>query len=166
MVTGLFSVESRRVRVDKAQSMKRFLVPALLMAATVLASDIPDRVTPLTRLTPFKSSVSNETATATSHSPVDVPAKSTAVFQTSIVAANAGTENVVFSFRTSLDGANWTTTFPHTATVAANGTNPVTAIVSIGTNVLGRFISLDKIATTQTNAVTVSAASITFLPAP
>lgn len=152
---------------------KRFgvgiLAGALIAAAfvhRVIAVDPPDRLTPIVYWTPFRTSFSNETATATNHIALEVPASSTAVLQVSLVAENAGTNAITFYFKGSLDRANWTTEYPWSVGQALNGTNPVTSILSFGTNLQARFISLDKVVTAQTNLVTISQTAVTFLPKP
>jgi hypothetical protein len=126
-----------------------------------------DAATPIVSVPLFTSTVaSNATATSTTHLSVDVPPKSLMVLYISAASSGVGTSNVVASFNTSLDGVTWTTTYPYSGTITMNGTNTVVAALTVGTNIAGRFISLDKIASPQTNSITLSSATATFLPAP
>jgi hypothetical protein len=96
--------------------------------------------------------------------PIDVPAKSVVVFFLTIGGQNIGTSNIVFSFNGSLDGQNWTTTFPFSMTGATAGTNAYKQILILGTNLPARFISLDSISSTSTNAISVSNVTYVFFP--
>lgn len=98
---------------------------------------------------------SNGTSTATSITPIPVVPDKVLVVQTIASAAAAGTSNVVFSIKSSLDGRNWVSDAVHTWTVAMNGTNDVVEIDTVATNITGRFVGLSSIASEQTNVVTI-----------
>jgi len=79
--------------------------------------------------------------------------------------AGAGTAAVTLLFQVSADGTNWTTTFPISATFAANGTNTVRGYFNVdatGTNgpANARYLRLGAVSNTNTNAVTFSAVQI------
>lgn len=143
--------------------MKTIFAGLILAASLVLsaAQTLPTVVnTPLfTNAIPSASS-----STAPSHIPIDLVPKTIFALQIEAQAANAGTSNVTVSVNTSLDSAKWTTTAPYTGTFALNGTNVVVVIVPIGTNLLGVVASVDKFATTQTNAVTLLSMKAVCIP--
>ncbi len=77
--------------------------------------------------------------------------------------------NVVFTFNLSRDGVTYTTTDPLSFTIGGNGTNPVVGIfVFPATNFANdvRWIKWTKLATAQTNNVTISGLDWSCSPAP
>lgn len=117
-------------------------------------------------LTLWDNVISNETSTVTNRQVIEVPVNAMAVLQVTLDCSAAGTSNTVFSFNTSLDGVNWTTDFPYTATVANTGTTELKQAKAVATNALARYITFEKWSTTQTNFVTNLAAQLIFLPKP
>lgn len=79
------------------------------------------------------------------------------------VASGAGTDNVTFNYAVSLDGTTWTTTYPFTQVVAANGTTAVIDFKNFAADVTGggannilyvRLASIINASATRTIAVT------------
>lgn len=78
------------------------------------------------------------------------------------------TGNVTLNFQASLDGTNWTTTFPLTMTIAATGTTPAITYVNFPPNVagggatnipwfrLGQVINANSGGTLTINSITIS----------
>lgn len=139
------------------------LIVSTLSAFAADAPPVPFYDTP--NFTNSIASGGTSTRPNSAHVPIDIPPRSIWIMQATLYGANAGTSNTVAKFNTTLKGeSGWTTTASHTATFTMNGTNPVTAIVIIGTNIPARFASLDQWTTTQTNAVTVTNIVHAFLP--
>lgn len=104
--------------------------------------------------------------TNTGHVNIDVDQGKVLVLFPTLVTTNASTSNVVFSFKTSLDGRTWSSTFTHSGTAAVNGTNPTTTAVIIGTNIQARFIAWDKVdAATALQTITISSLGYGWFPA-
>jgi hypothetical protein len=107
----------------------------------------------------FTNSANNITNTSTAGTALEIEPGVAYSLSPSFVAAGAGTSNVVFRFNASIDGTNFTTTYPFsftnsaTATTAAIGFHQLTAAQLAGVKKL-RF---DWFETQQTNAVTLSA---------
>lgn len=106
--------------------------------------------------------------TNSAHPAMDINPGMVLVIFPTVVTTNASTSNVVFSFRTSLDGANWSSGFTYSGSIPLNGTTTNQTPVIIGTNLIGRFIAFDKVdAATALQTVTLVGDKLPFawLPA-
>lgn len=72
--------------------------------------------------------------------------------------ASASTANIVFRFKLSADGTNYTTTEPLTATIAANGTNAVRGYANFGPSTLNNVMwaKLSSVNNGATNTLSIS----------
>lgn len=75
-------------------------------------------------------------------------------------AVGAATGNITATFARSLDGTNWVSTPNITLAVAANGTNPVTAVTNITVGAVG-FLRLNTVAYADPTSVLTNV-SVTF----
>ena len=84
--------------------------------------------------------------------------------QFSLVSTQASTSNVVYKFRTSLDGNRWSTAFISSTTQTLTGTTTNTAILTVGTNIPARYISWDATTSAEVATVFITDAKFAFLP--
>lgn len=109
-------------------------------------------------------SLTNTTVTSTSGTAISVPQNTDVVIQPSIVAAGAETNVVTFKLNLSTDGSTWSTTYPITSTVTANGTTAVVGWTQISrTNLAGaKYMRLDAVTTAASSAITVSGVKLNY----
>lgn len=160
------TIKTKRNPMTLRSKFSTFLAVAAL---AVCAFHVPDAkaqaVTAGIALTLPDTTLSNETATASTRIKIPVPSASILAFQLTQVAAAAGTQDVVVKFNTSLDGIHWLTTPPITVTVALTGATAKTTITALGTNILAKYIAVESVATANTN-VTLSNPILAFFPSP
>jgi len=97
----------------------------------------------------FSTTVLSNAVNTAGSGAINVPFKAAPVIYTQMFGAGAATDNVIFTYQGSLDGANWATL--QTVTNALNGTNWVRTQTILNTNTtpyrLYRLYSITSVAT-------------------
>jgi hypothetical protein len=159
------------MRFFRLPSLKFVLCGAVALFASVLplsaakaAADIP----PVWGYFPLWTNAVATTVLATNyyHAGIDVDQGKVLVIYPSINTSSASTSNVVFGFRTSLDGTLWTPSIPYTATATLTGASSNVTACVVGTNIQARFIAWDKVDnSTALTTTTIYSVGYAWLPA-